>query len=90
MARRYQATLWPDPASGFPHSPNRARRTVEDPIVRLHEFRNRLAHHQRIWSEPVQDRYRDCMLLAGYMACDLRDWVGGTSRVPELLQRRPY
>lgn len=89
VARRYQATLWPDLASGFPHAPNRARRTVEDPIVRLHEFRNRVAHHERIWSEPVEDRYRDCLLLAGFIDPDLRGWIASTSHVPELLQRRP-
>ena len=89
VARRYQATLWPDLASGFPHAPSRARRTVEDPIVRLHEFRNRVAHHERIWSEPVEDRYRDCLLLAGFIDRDLRAWIGATSRVPQLLERRP-
>jgi hypothetical protein len=89
LARRYQSTLWPDLASGFPHAPNRARRTVEDPIVRLHEFRNRLAHHQRIWSERVEDRYQDCLLVAGYIDGDLRDWIAATSRVPDLLSQRP-
>jgi hypothetical protein len=89
VARRYQATLWPDLASGFPHAPNRARRTVEDPIVRLHEFRNRVAHHERIWSESVEDRYRDCLLLAGLIDRYLRDWISATSRVPDLLRRRP-
>jgi hypothetical protein len=53
VARRYQGELWPDLASGFHYAPIRSRSTLEDPIVRLHDFRNRLAHHQRIWSEPV-------------------------------------
>jgi hypothetical protein len=57
--------LWPDVAGAFPHAPNRARRTIEDPIVRLHEFRNSIARHERIWSERVEDRYRDRLLLAG-------------------------
>jgi len=58
LARRYQGQLWPDLATGFPHAPSRSRQLVEDPVVRLHEFRNRLAHHQRVWSEPVADSTR--------------------------------
>jgi hypothetical protein len=89
VARRYQAEPWPDLASGFRYAPNRARRTLEDPIVRLHEFRNRLAHHQRIWSEPVEQRYQDCLLIAGFIDPIVRDWVAATSRVPVVLARRP-
>jgi len=55
----------------------------------LHEFRNRLAHHQRIWSEPIEGRYRDCLLMAGFIDRDVRDWIAGTSWVPDLLSRRP-
>ena len=40
--------LWPDLASGFSHAPNRQLTTVEGPLARLHVFRNRLAHHQRV------------------------------------------
>jgi hypothetical protein len=40
--------IWPDLASGFPHAPDRRRETVEAPLSRLHVFRNRLAHHQRV------------------------------------------
>lgn len=55
LARRYQGQLWPDLATGFPHTPSRRRQLVEDPVVRLHEFRNRLAHHQRVVSEPERE-----------------------------------
>jgi hypothetical protein len=40
--------LWPDLASGFPYAPDRELGTVEGPLARLHVFRNRLAHHQRV------------------------------------------
>jgi len=89
VARRYQAELWPDLASGSRYAPNRARRTLEDPIVRLHEFRNRLAHHQRIWSEPVEQRYEDCLLVAGFIDPIVRDWIAATSPVPTVLARCP-
>jgi hypothetical protein len=33
--------------------------TVEGPLARLHVFRNRLAHHQRVWSHAPDERYED-------------------------------
>jgi len=89
LARRYQGQLWPDLATGFPHAPSRSRQLVEDPVVRLHEFRNRLAHHQRVWSEPVADRLEDCLLLAGFIDPAVRDWIAATSPVPPVLAGRP-
>jgi hypothetical protein len=47
------------------------------------------AHHQRIWSEPVADRYRDCLLIASFIDFDLQGWIAATSRVPSLLSQRP-
>jgi hypothetical protein len=40
--------LWPDLASGFPHTPDRQLETVEGPLARLHAFRNRLAPPARL------------------------------------------
>lgn len=81
LARRYQGQLWPDLATGFPHAPSRRRQVVKDPVVRLHEFRNRLAHHQRVWSEPVAARLEDCLLLTGFIDPAVRDWIAATSPV---------
>ena len=47
--------LWPDLASGFLHAPDRQLGTVEGPLARLHVFRNRLAHHQRVWSHAPEE-----------------------------------
>ena len=89
LARRYQTTFWPTLASGFSYAPSRSRALVEDPVVRLHEFRNRLAHQQRVWSEPVQSRYDDCLLLAGFIDPVVRDWIAAVSTVTDVLAARP-
>lgn len=89
LARRYQSSLWPDLAAGFPLSPSRDRRLIEAPVVRLHEFRNRLAHQQRIWTEATPERYGDCLVLAGYIDAAVRDWIAATSDVPAVLAARP-
>jgi hypothetical protein len=81
--------LWPDLASGFPHAPDRQLGTIEGPLARLHVFRNRLAHHQRVWSHAPDERYTDLLALAGYIDPALPGWVAATSRVPQTLSAKP-
>lgn len=88
IAKRYM-NLWPDLASAFPHAPDRRQATLEQPIARLHGFRNRLAHHERVWSEPLTDLYDDMAAVLGYVNPDVRDWVVTTSRVQATLALRP-
>jgi hypothetical protein len=81
--------LWPDLAGGFPHAPDRQRETVEKPIARLHDFRNRLAHHQPVWNRQPQDRYEDLLTLAGYIDPALPGWIEVTSAVERMLDSEP-
>jgi hypothetical protein len=81
--------LWPDLASGFPHAPDRQLGTVESPLARLHVFRNRLAHHQRVWSHAPEEHYEDLLTLAGYIDPALPAWITATSKVPQTLSARP-
>lgn len=81
--------LWPDLAGGFPHAPDRQRETVEKPIARLHDFRNRLAHHQPVWNRQPQDRYEDLLTLAGYIDPALPIWIEVTSIVERVLDSDP-
>jgi len=81
--------LWPDLAGGFPCAPDRQRATVESPLARLHVFRNRLAHHQRVWSQAPEDRYEDLLTVAGYVDPLLHAWIVNMSNVPQVLSTRP-
>jgi hypothetical protein len=58
---------------------------VEAPVERLHVFRNRLAHHQRIWTQPLTARYHDVLTVLGYIDPELRRWVEQHSRVRSVL-----
>ena len=89
LSRTYSGRLWPDLASGFPHAPNRALATIETPVRALHELRNRLAHHQRVYSQPLAERHRDMQDLLGHIDPALAAWTATTSRVPAVLARRP-
>ncbi|MFK4087380.1 hypothetical protein ACI2LF_24950 [Kribbella sp. NPDC020789] len=88
FARRYTA-LWPDIAGAFPNAPQRRRELIEAPVVRLHEFRNRIAHHERIWNQPLSALHTDTLTLLNYVDADLARWVAERSRVPELLAACP-
>jgi hypothetical protein len=88
ITRRHTA-LWPDLASAFAGAPDRRRETVEDPVARLHELRNRIAHHQRIWNRDLAARYADVLLVAGYLDADLPAWIARSCAVPALLRARP-
>jgi hypothetical protein len=58
-------------------------------VVRLHEFRNRIAHHERIWNQPLRALHTDTLTLLSYVDVDLAHWVAEQSRVPELLAACP-
>jgi hypothetical protein len=88
IAKRYMK-LWPDLASAFPLAPDRRLTTVEAPVARLYSFRNRLAHHERVWSEPLTHLDDDMTALLGFIDPNVRDWVAGTSRVQATLALRP-
>lgn len=88
LAKRY-TTLWPALAGGFPHAPDRARTTIEQPVINLHEFRNRLAHHERIWNQPLKERHNDITALLGYIDTDLADWVAESCRITAVLSECP-
>ena len=81
--------LWPDLASAFPHPPNRDQSTIQQPVAQLREFRNRLGHHHRVWSEDVQARYNDLLAVASYIDPDLRPFINERSTVPELITTQP-
>lgn len=88
IAKRYTG-LWPDLASAFPHAPDRRLSTVEAPVTRLYSFRNRLAHHERVWSQPLTDLYEDITTVLGYIDPGVREWVTATSRIQATLALRP-
>jgi hypothetical protein len=88
LARRY-TNLWPDLRGAFPQAPNRRRETVEDPVARLYKFRNRLAHHEPVWNQPVPDLYADLLTVLGYLDPALPTWATRTCRVDRVLRACP-
>jgi hypothetical protein len=88
LARRY-TNIWPALAGAFPPAPNRSRRAVERPVEGLHHLRHRIAHHEPVWSQPLEERYSDAVAVLGHIAPEIAGWVAHTSRVPDLLAACP-
>ena len=90
MVSKSQLFLWPDLAGAFPNSPNRGQKTVQEPVARLRDFRNRIGHHHRIWSIDLAARYDDLLTVTRYLDVDFASWIDDRSRVVDLLAQRPY
>ncbi|GLY38395.1 hypothetical protein Amsp01_044190 [Amycolatopsis sp. NBRC 101858] len=94
LANQYQTSLWPSLARGFPYAPDKRLSTVAGPVSRLHDFRNRIAHHEPIWNKELRDRMHDAYQLLTYIDPDLHSWVTKRCRIPPVLQTcpivRPY
>jgi hypothetical protein len=89
LVTRRRTSLWPDLASAFPGAPDRRRETVEDPVARLHELRNRIAHHQRVWNRDLVAGYADVLRVAEYLDAGLPAWIARSCSLPGLLRTRP-
>lgn len=89
MVSKAQRFMWPDLAAAFPHAPDRVQETISQPVSKLRHFRNRVAHHHRIWALDCQRRHDDLLNLAGYLDPELRAWIEETTQVPKLLAERP-
>ena len=89
LVSQRQSFLWPDIATAFPYAPTRAQANIQDPIGRLRDLRNRIGHHHRIWSQNVSDKYKDMLLVAGYIDPNLASFIESQSQVPNLMSKRP-
>lgn len=65
------------------------RRTVDAAVGRLHDVRNRVAHHEHLLQTDVAGRYADCVLITDLINAELAQHLQATSRVPALLLNRP-
>jgi hypothetical protein len=72
----------------FPHGSG-DRAEVAGLMSKLVPFRNRLAHHETIIRRPISSHYEGMLQLAGIINSDARVWIESTSRISEILSKRP-
>lgn len=89
MVSRRQLALWPDIASAFAGAPDRRQATVQEPIRRIREMRNRIGHHHRVWAHAVGPCYEDILTVAKYIDPELHAFIDAHCAVTNLLKTRP-
>ena len=84
----HEKTLWV-PYLNAAFEPGTSRKVVDAAAGRLHDVRNRVAHHESLLHTDVAGRLDDCVQLAGLIEPHLVHHLIATSRVPPLLSARP-
>ena len=82
----YEMTLWrPALRRAFPHAVKISRKGAHTPLNFLRTFRNRIAHHEPIFSRHLEKDYENILEIAAWIAPHKRIWIEAHSRVPEML-----
>lgn len=85
---QYETQFWqPSLRHAFP-SYSGSRTALRQEMESLRLFRNRIAHHEPIFSRHLAADYAAILRVAGYLSDDLRDYIDSHSRVVETLARR--
>ena len=85
--RNYEMSLWrPSLYRAFPHS-RINRRQAHQPLDYLRTLRNRIAHHEPIFTRHLWADYQSILTVTGWIDHETRQWIDHHSRVEELLQQ---
>lgn len=84
----YEKNLWvPFLRHGF--QPYTTRKAVDGTTSRLHRVRNRVAHHEPLWSYDLAERRLDVTTLARLISPHLAAHINATSAWLDVLAQRP-
>ena len=87
--RRHEKSLWvPYLHHAFPAGTDRTC-DVDDRIHRLHNVRNRIAHHEPLLKVNLAARLRDITDLAALIEPDLGTYITATTKIPKAIASRP-
>ena len=78
----------------FPHLPagwtvQQSRFHIRQELDKLRRLRNRIAHHEPLWTINASALLLDVQRLISYRCADTATWVGQTNDIRELLASRP-
>ncbi len=85
MKQDYEKTLWrPALYKAFPQA-KLSRKAAHTQLDYLRTFRNRIAHHEPIFTRHLAADYQAILTITGWMNTSMRDWIDHHSRVSEVL-----
>lgn len=88
-AKAHEKALWvPYLHTAFPPGTDR-RADVDEPLVRLHRVRNRIAHHEPLLKVNLTARLHDVVTLAGRLDPELGRYVATWSTTARCVASRP-
>lgn len=83
-----EKTMWnPFLHNAFPTGTD--RRDVDDYVQGLHRLRNRVAHHEPLFTANLTAQHSKMIALATLIDPTLATYIGGRSTVPNLIATRP-
>jgi len=90
LSRKYSSTLWPAVGrAAFPNLGSGGLTALSARMARLHDLRNRIAHHEPIHWRHIDRDLMDCLVTIGAVCSETARWAADRSRVAELLEVRP-
>ena len=90
VTKQYRTTLWPLAGKhAFPNIDPAEIQRLSAAMGRLHDLRNRIAHHEPIHMRDLERDLADCLWVIGAVCMTTRGWVENHSRVADVLGERP-
>ena len=90
LSRKYSSTLWPAVGrAAFPNLGSGGLTALSARMTRLHDLRNRIAHHEPIHWRHIDRDLMDCLVTIGAVCSETARWAADRSRVADLLEVRP-
>jgi hypothetical protein len=90
LAKKYEWSLWlPAVRFGFPHLQPQRRQELAAPVERLHQLRNRIAHHEPIHQRDLRADHDDMMTILAAISPHAHGWAKDLSTLPEVIDRKP-
>ncbi|CAB4770240.1 MAG: hypothetical protein F2934_10445 [Actinobacteria bacterium] len=90
LTKRYRTTLWPAIGhKAFPNLESKDPTRFFQRIGRLHELRNRVAHHEPLHWRHLDRDFTDCLMAIRSVCTDTEHWARDLSRVEYVLSQRP-
>jgi hypothetical protein len=84
--RNYEMTLWrPCLHKAFPHA-KVSRVQAHTPLDYLRTLRNRIAHHEPVFTRHLEADYRSVLTVTGWICPETREWIDHHGRIEDLLK----
>lgn len=74
----------------FPHMPpNMDRKVIYREVRQINDIRNRIFHHEPIFSDYISHHYARCLTVLGWLSPEKKAWLKPSFRVPDVMRSRP-